>query len=108
MMFRGDRLKVLRQRLGLSQDNFATMVGASQRMIGRYESGESDPTAEVVARLARHLGVTADYLLGLTDDPQATITESDLSPLERQLVMAFRRGEITEALSLAAELAKSR
>lgn len=107
MAFRGDRLYKLRQQKGFSQEDLADQVGASQTMIGRYESGKVDPTADVVTRLAQFFEVTTDYLLGLTDNPFTQITEDDLSPMEKRLIAAFRAGRIVEALSVAAELAKA-
>jgi len=104
----GDRLKVVREWRGLSQEELASRIKVGTQQIWRWENNKTTPNADYVARLARELDTTADYLLGLTNDPKGQIEMSDLSPLERQLVMAFRRGEITEALSLAAELAKSK
>lgn len=108
MAFVGERLKSLRDENGLTQEELASYAQSSQGMIARYESGKAVPTADVVARLAAFFNVTADFLLGLTDDPRGYITEDDLSPLERRLIAAFRRGEISEALDIVAELAKSK
>jgi transcriptional regulator with XRE-family HTH domain len=50
----GDRLRRERERLGLSQTDFAALAGASKRAQIRYEAGERSPDAEYLARLARH------------------------------------------------------
>lgn len=83
------------------------MIDVGLRMIPRYESGTADPSSDVVTRMAKTLAVTTDYLLGLTDDPTGQFEEDELSPMERKLIAAFRRGEIVEAFAIAAELAKA-
>ena len=39
----GQKLKILREEQGLTQDDLAKMVGVSSKTISRYESGESNP-----------------------------------------------------------------
>lgn len=95
---RGDRLRDARKVRGFSQEDLARRVGVRGQQIYRYESGENEPTADILARMAQELSVSTDYLLGLTDDPSAHIQEEDLSPAERNLIQALRRGLITEAL----------
>ncbi len=60
-------------------------------MVQKYEIGATDPTSYTIALLADRLGVTADYLLGMTDDPQINVRENSLNETERQLVETFRR-----------------
>lgn len=91
------RLKEIRERRELSQQELADRVGISGRQIWRYENGESDPTGDVLRRLAQTLEVSIDYLLGLVDDPSGHLREEDLSPMERKLIQAFRLGRIVEA-----------
>jgi hypothetical protein len=38
--------------------------------VSRYETETREPRSAVVARLAVTLGVSSDYLLGLTDSPK--------------------------------------
>ena len=44
----GERLKTLRERVGLSQMRMAKTFGAGQSSIYRYESGEAGVPAELV------------------------------------------------------------
>ena len=69
MGYFSERLKKLREARKLSQRAVALGVGISPAQISRYESGERTPTEEVIRRVAIFFGVSADYLLGLTDDP---------------------------------------
>ena len=64
-----ERLKKLRKDLGISQRELARKAGISSAMISLYEAGKKSPTIDVLMKLAVVLEVSADYLLGLTDDP---------------------------------------
>ena len=67
----GERLRKLRKQRNLTQGQLATYGQVSQPTISQLESGWiQDITGEALARLAKALGTTTDYLLGLTDDPR--------------------------------------
>ena len=65
----GSRLKALRKSLGLSQSDFADELNIARSSVSEYESGKKIPSALVIAKIAQYFGVSADYLLGLTDNP---------------------------------------
>jgi transcriptional regulator with XRE-family HTH domain len=64
----GDRIRIERARLRLSQTELGKLVGLSTNAISLIESGEVDPRASRIVALAQALGVSADYLLGMKDD----------------------------------------
>lgn len=64
-------------------------IGEAQ--ISKYESGVSEPSSSILKRIAGVLGVSADYLLGLTDDPNGHLGDDQLSDEERAMVDAYRR-----------------
>lgn len=101
-VFRGDRLRLARVARDISQEDLANAIGIEQSQVTRYEGGKRDPSPEVIVRIARELEVTADWLLGLVDDPQARLEEKDLSPAERQLLAAFRRGDLRDLMRIVA------
>lgn len=102
-IFRGDRLRALREARQLTQDELADLVGFGQSQLNKYENNKSEPTLEIISRLAREFGVTSDYLLGLVDNPNDSLQPQDLSPLEHKLLAAFRRGDLRELMRVAAE-----
>lgn len=59
------RLAKIRTAKGLSKNALGSLAGVSGSMIGRYESGERQPTLEVLIKLASTLNVTTDNLLGV-------------------------------------------
>ena len=90
-VFRGDRLRSIRDRRGFTQDELSYRLSIGQSQLARYENGRAEPTPEVIARLASELDVTADYLLGLSESPAGQLEENDLSETERRLLAAYRR-----------------
>ncbi|RLA04185.1 MAG: transcriptional regulator [Gammaproteobacteria bacterium] len=57
------RLAALRKEKGLTQKVLADQVGVHVMQIRRYEGGASQPTLDVIRRLAIALSVSADTLL---------------------------------------------
>jgi transcriptional regulator with XRE-family HTH domain len=92
-MLRGDRLKLLRTQKGYSHQQLAEKLDLGTKQIWRYESGENDPTGDILGRIARELNTSVDYLLGLTDEPMPWLCASDLASKEREAIAAWRRGE---------------
>lgn len=68
-----DRLRELREKNKLSQDQVAKVLGVSQSTYGRIENGT---TSEIgsgdLIRLCDFYDVPADYVLGRTDTPENT------------------------------------
>jgi transcriptional regulator with XRE-family HTH domain len=58
-----ERLASLRKKKGLTQQVLAEKVGLHVIQIRRYESGGSQPTLDVIRRLAIALSVSADMLI---------------------------------------------
>lgn len=57
------RLALLRKANNLSQQTLAKRAGISVVQLQRYEAGKSQPTLEVIRRLAMALSVSADVLV---------------------------------------------
>ena len=58
-----DRLAAFRKQRGLTQQALADRVGVHVIQIHRYEAGSSQPSLEVIKKLAVALSVTTDGLL---------------------------------------------
>jgi len=58
------RLHVSRINSDLSRKQVSELVGISESTIGLYESGNRQPSLEVLIKLASLYKVTTDYLLG--------------------------------------------
>ena len=57
------RLVELRKARGLTQRQLSEQISVHLNQVQRYESGSSQPTLDVLRRLAVALGVSADVLL---------------------------------------------
>jgi transcriptional regulator with XRE-family HTH domain len=60
----GDRIRMHRARLHLSQGALGKKIGLSTNGVSLIENGEVDPRVSIVAAIADVLGVSMDYLLG--------------------------------------------
>lgn len=100
MPLSGDRLRLLRQKHGYTQEALAERLNLGIRQIHRYEKGLSDPAGNIVAKIARELGVSADYLLGLSDQPDGVGHESHLTSTESALLDAVRRKDERQVLQI--------
>lgn len=63
----GDRLRQLRERQGLTQEDLARAVGTNTGTVSRWERGLGNPQAAQLVQLAETLGASVDYLLRGTD-----------------------------------------
>ncbi len=63
------RIRELREDKDWTQQHVADLLHMNRRTYGSYENGKRMFPPEVLAQLARLHGVSADYLLELTDDP---------------------------------------
>ncbi|EQB89764.1 Cro/Cl family transcriptional regulator [Clostridium sp. BL8] len=65
----GNKIKHLRKKAGLSQDDLAAKLGVSQKSICNYENNTRFPKGQkVIKELADIFNVTVDYLISDTDD----------------------------------------
>lgn len=63
----GNRIKIRRQALSLSQSDLAKQLNCTQAALSQYEKGNREPGLNDLSNIARCLNTTTDYLLGLTD-----------------------------------------
>lgn len=84
----GERLQEQRGLKKWSQVQLAERIGISASQVANYELGRRLPSLQVVIDAARVLGVTADYLLGLSDEQAQWLDISDLSTEEVEAINA--------------------
>ena len=75
-----DRIKKLRESTGMSARKFAEAIDMKYTTYYGYENGVSEPNSAVIVKLCSYFGCTADYLLGLSDDPKGYFDEKETSP----------------------------
>lgn len=78
----GKRIKECRERLGLTQEQFAEQVGIATNYISTVERGASFPRCENLIAILNGLGVTADAIFcDVVDQP----TEYQKSRISKEL-----------------------
>lgn len=87
---RGDRLKRLREQHEYTQTELGDIIGVHKNQITRWESGQATPSVSSLIKLSETFGVTSDYLLGLVSEPNSSVTEDNLNPLERRFISLLR------------------
>ncbi len=74
-----ERIKQLRTDNNLTQSELAEKVGLTYVQIGRYEKSKSNPSSDVLQKLAFTLGTSTDYLInGKTGQVEAQLTDKEL------------------------------
>ena len=63
-----DNLKKIRIERGLSQMDIAEVLDTTQQVYSRYELGTNEIPVRHVITLCKFYGISADWLLGLTDE----------------------------------------
>lgn len=91
-----ETMSELRRARGLSQRQAAAELKISQALLSHYENGAREPGLGFVCRACRYYGVTADYLLGLSDAPGPAAGKAELAEMLEELKTLS--GRISRAL----------
>jgi transcriptional regulator with XRE-family HTH domain len=71
MSLHSERLQRLRLNKGLSRRKLEDLAAIPHGIVSRLESGAQDyPSVPVAMRLAKVLGVSVDYLIGMYEDEE--------------------------------------
>ena len=65
-----NRLKELRARLGVNQQEMGRLVGASRQTISQIERGDYSPSVTLALKLARALNVTVDEIFAYEEEDE--------------------------------------
>ena len=64
------RIRELREDKDITQENLAGQLDMKRQQYCRYEQGYRDLPTDVLIKLSEIFGVSTDYILGLTNNPQ--------------------------------------
>ena len=65
-----DRIREMREDHDLTQARVAKILGTTQQVYSRYENGTNEIPVRHIITLCRLYGISADYILGLSDRPE--------------------------------------
>ena len=63
----GERLRELLEERELSVNQFAGKIGVSASAVSAWTRGVKQPTADNIVACAEFFGVSADYMLGMSE-----------------------------------------
>ncbi len=86
----GDRLRLIRERRGLSQRELSRRCDLGETAIYRMENSIGQPSADTVARVARELRISMDFLMGASDKETGQSSENALTSEEQSIIDLYR------------------
>ncbi len=106
-----ERLTECRERLNISKQKAAKLIGVSQPTYLRYESGEREPSIHVLKEIAKVYNTSVDYLIGISDSdsPDLITVEKKENPEVFILVEACKNmdeSQINRLLTYAKGISK--
>lgn len=93
MSYVNENIRILRNRMGLTQEKFAELMGINRKAIGAYEEKRATPPLDKLNRMATLFGVSLDQLTQyrfaadtpLFEDPEETrVEEEPVIPAEKK------------------------
>lgn len=103
-----ERVKLEREKRGLTQETFAKELGIQKTRVCMWETNGAVPRQDVLLKLCKFFGVGTDYLLGndeITDNPAKTKINSiqrmlvDLNPAELETAEAILKAAFKKSRS---------
>jgi transcriptional regulator with XRE-family HTH domain len=100
-MYGGDLVKEARRRAGLTQRQLAERAGTTQSAIARLETGQTNPSFDLVVRLIEACGFRLDVFLDPYDDSDLAQAEAVL-----RIPVAKRAEHLTRVVNRMSRLRK--
>ena len=93
----GKKLKQIRLERGLSQDEFANMLGTSKQVISRYETEQRTPKLTVAQDYAKKLGLPLNYLI---DDSYDNVEDCNpITTVDKIIALLGQRNKTQKELT---------
>ena len=94
----GNKIKTLREKKGLTQLELSKDLNVVRQTVAQWENQERDLKTGAIISLAKYFNVSADYLLGLTENTSTNISEIGISKKT-----GFSTSTVENILNLSAE-----
>ena len=75
-----ERLKKLRNDLGITQKELADKIGVNRTTVGGYETKGKEPSYNTLIKIAKTLNCSLDFLLGYSEENSSTNGAQQISP----------------------------
>lgn len=93
MLTFGERLRMARERKGLSQLDVYKATNIGNKSLSRYENNKTAPDPEAMKLLIKLYDVSADFILGLSDDMGQAFPSTGTSKAQPKITKAVSRDE---------------
>lgn len=77
-MYYTQRLQWIRDCRNISQKDLTEAIGLKQQQYARYEKGVNMMPVSYLIKICKYLDVSADYILGLTDEEKSYSTTTSV------------------------------
>ncbi|WP_255575579.1 LexA family protein [Caproiciproducens faecalis] len=103
-----NRIRLLRMKNKLKQQELSKIINVSQASLSGYENGKYEPDNQTLLDLAAFFGVTTDYLLGNDEIPELSKSSRKVPVLKslRPEIPAESSREIVGYEEISEEMAK--
>ena len=105
-----EKLKKLRKEKKVTQEQLAQIIGVERSSIGKYETG-TQPSTDIIKRIADYFGVSVDYLLGREEKSPVSAEELKARPELRMLFSLSSKAtkeDVEDAVRIIEALRKGR
>jgi len=98
----GNRIRLIRKKLGINMKDFASLIGVSYLTLHRVETDKISPSVALLSRIARHLG--EPIVNFLNEEKSLTIVRSGKAPTlhsgKLSLEVLVPKGAVSEQISV--------
>ncbi|MBN2910803.1 helix-turn-helix transcriptional regulator [Polycladomyces sp. WAk] len=92
----GDRIALLREKAGLTQEQLAQKIGISRAALAKYEKSRREPDFETLDKIADFFNVSVDYLLGRNKEREKETIDIKEALENKSKVATWEGKELTE------------
>lgn len=94
----GSVIKKYRKEAGLTQEEMASRLGVTTPAVNKWENGYTNPDIELLAPIARLLGISLDTLMSFQE-----LTSNEISDIIRRMDQMFETRKFEEVYAWALE-----
>ncbi|MCX7749469.1 MAG: helix-turn-helix domain-containing protein [Clostridia bacterium] len=95
-----ETLRNLRKQQKEKQDTVGKAIGKSRETITKYENKLAEPDIETLVNIARHFGVSVDFLTGSLDSNNIIAVHPNIKKYEKYL----QNGNFEDFLKIASKI----
>jgi transcriptional regulator with XRE-family HTH domain len=92
----GDRIALLREKSGLTQEQLAQKLGISRAALAKYEKSRREPDYETLNKIANFFSVSVDYLLGRNQEQEKVVIDIKEALESKTKIATWEGKELTK------------